>query len=217
MCYSRRNVYIFYLAVLVIFCVHICACKKKDTNDVEQARTHVIVALDAAHGGTDTGTRNSVGKFEKQLVLAACNKMASMAPEYNIEVVLTRRDDTNPAAEERVQVADAAKADLFISVHINKNFTGTQQRVYEVFVPTDNPVLPECRALTNAILSRIATAGKDTVHTDKIVLVLKNNARPAIAIECGDIDKEADVATMEDPEQLCRYLLEGIVTYVNSK
>ncbi|GAA4459444.1 hypothetical protein GCM10023093_00450 [Nemorincola caseinilytica] len=193
------------------------ACHKSDGNNIERARYHTLVMLDAAHGGADTGTTNADGKQEKAMVLALCKEMAAMAPLYNIEVLQTRNDDTDPPLGTRIGVTIAATPDVFLSLHINKAPAGTPARIYEIFLAPDEPFFAENSILTTAILSRLAVAGKDTVRTYKNALILRGHTQPALAVECGDIGKPDDVATMEDREQLCRYLLESIVTYSNAR
>ena len=81
---------------------------------------HTIVVLDAGHGGKDGGTFNG-SIIEKDITLSVAMKMKELLEEEEeIEVVLTREDDTFLSLEDRVKTAKSVKgADLFVSVHCN--------------------------------------------------------------------------------------------------
>jgi N-acetylmuramoyl-L-alanine amidase len=80
------------------------------------------VVLDAGHGGHDQGTKSKSGLLEKDLVLDVTKRLATMLRErMGTEVVLTRDDDTYLSLEERTQLANTAKADLFLSIHANSS------------------------------------------------------------------------------------------------
>lgn len=205
---------LYILCIVVLLCAG--ACNKKKENSVARAKNHIVLVMDAAHGGSDSGTKANTGKLEKDLVLDVCKKTKEIAGEYNIEVLLTRTEDANMSPDERKNTAVAGRADIFISIHINKSVASVIKG-YEIFVAPGETREAESRALAAAVMQRLKMAGKDTLLTERNVLVLTGNTLPAIAVECGDIDKTEDVATMEDREQLCRYLLSSVVAFVNAK
>jgi N-acetylmuramoyl-L-alanine amidase len=77
------------------------------------------VAIDAGHGGHDTGAVGPTGIKEKDVTLAVSQKLADKLRAQGLEVVLTRTDDHFVALEKRTAIANEAHADLFISVHCN--------------------------------------------------------------------------------------------------
>lgn len=77
-----------------------------------------VVVIDPGHGGIDNGTRAPSGENEKVLVLdfaLALRERIEKIGKYR--VVMTRADDTFIPLNERVHIARAAKASLFISIH----------------------------------------------------------------------------------------------------
>jgi N-acetylmuramoyl-L-alanine amidase len=77
-----------------------------------------LIVIDPGHGGIDNGTRAPSGETEKTLVLdfaLALRDKIEKAGKFR--VLMTRSDDTFVALNERVQIARANKASLFISVH----------------------------------------------------------------------------------------------------
>ncbi|HET6143838.1 MAG TPA: N-acetylmuramoyl-L-alanine amidase [Candidatus Acidoferrales bacterium] len=81
------------------------------------------IVIDAGHGGHDTGTIGPTGLMEKDLCLDVALRLGKSIQQRlpSAEVVFTRDDDTFIALERRTEIANEAKADLFISVHANSS------------------------------------------------------------------------------------------------
>jgi len=77
------------------------------------------VLIDPGHGGHDTGTIGEGGVKEKDVALAIAKKLRTVLTDQGLEVVLTRDTDRFVRLEERTRIANAARGDLFISVHCN--------------------------------------------------------------------------------------------------
>jgi len=77
------------------------------------------VVIDPGHGGHDTGAIGRQGTREKDVSLAISQKVARALRAQGLEVVLTREDDRYLKLEDRAQMANAARGDLFISIHCN--------------------------------------------------------------------------------------------------
>jgi N-acetylmuramoyl-L-alanine amidase len=78
------------------------------------------VVIDAGHGGNDSGAVGSIGK-EKDIALAIALKLGRYIEENipGVKVIYTRKTDEYPKLIERANIANKAKADLFISIHVN--------------------------------------------------------------------------------------------------
>lgn len=77
-----------------------------------------VIVLDPGHGGIDNGTMAKTGQNEKSLVLEfalALRERIEKTGRYR--VVMTRDDDTFVALGERVNIARAHAAALFVSIH----------------------------------------------------------------------------------------------------
>jgi N-acetylmuramoyl-L-alanine amidase len=80
------------------------------------------VVIDPGHGGHDQGTASPKGLLEKDLVLDVALRLGKLIEEkMGSEVVLTRTDDTFIPLQERTDIANRRKADLFISIHANSS------------------------------------------------------------------------------------------------
>ena len=94
------------------------------------------VVLDPGHGGHDAGCVSKDGKtYEKNLTLSIArqvgNKIKAAYPD--VKVIYTRTTDKFIPLNERAEIANRNKADLFISIHINavdsSSPTGTSAHV----------------------------------------------------------------------------------------
>lgn len=77
--------------------------------------------LDPGHGGIDAGTTGVSGATEKDLVLDEVMRLRRVLSERGYRVLLTRDSDTYVPLRQRVNMAHADRADLFISVHADSN------------------------------------------------------------------------------------------------
>lgn len=80
------------------------------------------IVLDPGHGGHDTGTVGPGGLREKDLVLDVAQRLGRLIEQrMGSEVIFTRSDDTFVPLERRTEIANEAKADLFLSIHANSS------------------------------------------------------------------------------------------------
>lgn len=77
----------------------------------------ILVVLDPGHGGIDPGASRE-GQTEKDLMLTFAREVAQELKRLpNVDVLLTRNDDSFVSLERRVALAHQAGADLFLSLH----------------------------------------------------------------------------------------------------
>jgi N-acetylmuramoyl-L-alanine amidase len=83
------------------------------------------IVIDAGHGGKDPGARGSYS-FEKDVALSIAKKTEALLHEAmpQINVIMTRSTDKFIPLNERSQIANNNKANLFISIHCNSSPEG---------------------------------------------------------------------------------------------
>lgn len=93
-----------------------------------------VVVIDAGHGGKDSGTRGQKA-LEKDVALKIALKVGNYIEKNvpGVKVIYTRKDDRYIALDERAEIANKNKADLFICIHANSmpggRATGTETYV----------------------------------------------------------------------------------------
>ncbi len=97
-----------------------------------------LVVIDPGHGGIDSGAESPDGVREKDIVLAFSLKLQQLLmASGRFDVALTREDDRYLKLEERVALARANKADLFLSIHAD-SFQQPEIRGASVYTRDEN-------------------------------------------------------------------------------
>ena len=123
-----RLIFIFCLGLLFVSAVvpTVDSKKKSPKNSLK------IVCLDAGHGGKDPGCMGPKGSHEGKVTLKIILELGrQLKEEYpDLKVIYTRDTDDFIELNERANIANRNKADLFISVHCNaaanKSLYGTE-------------------------------------------------------------------------------------------
>jgi N-acetylmuramoyl-L-alanine amidase len=78
------------------------------------------IMIDAGHGGADSGTIGKMGTKEKDITLDIAKRLKTYLVKIgHSHVLMTREDDSSVPLQKRVALTQEAKADLFISIHLN--------------------------------------------------------------------------------------------------
>lgn len=93
-----------------------------------------VVVIDAGHGGKDPGTRGKKA-LEKDVALKIALKLGTYIQKNipGVKVIYTRKDDRYIALDERANIANRNKADLFICIHAN-SLPGSKAHGTETYV-----------------------------------------------------------------------------------
>jgi N-acetylmuramoyl-L-alanine amidase len=78
-----------------------------------------VVVIDPGHGGGRPGTKTAGGVNESAIVLAIARSARDVLEKEGVRVVMTRDEDKDVDLDERVSLANSAKASAFVSVHAN--------------------------------------------------------------------------------------------------
>ncbi|HIF54942.1 MAG TPA: LysM peptidoglycan-binding domain-containing protein, partial [Methylococcaceae bacterium] len=88
------------------------------TKTVKQQLREIVIAIDAGHGGEDPGARGPRGTQEKKVVFDIAKKLAALINKKSgMKAVMVRKGDYYIKLRKRMEIARAAKADLFVSIH----------------------------------------------------------------------------------------------------
>ena len=92
------------------------------------------LVIDAGHGGNDAGARGKISK-EKNINLSVALAFGRYVERNcpDVKVVYTRKTDVFVPLHERANIANRAKADLFVSIHTNALPRGKVARGMETY------------------------------------------------------------------------------------
>lgn len=98
------------------------AVKKPKTSlskiSASKQRSNRIVLIDAGHGGEDPGAIGYKRSQEKRITLSIAKKLANkINATRGMKAVLTRRGDYYVGLTQRIRIAQANQASLFVSIH----------------------------------------------------------------------------------------------------
>ncbi len=109
---------IFHIPILILSLVF---SSFNTAGDVPRSSDKFIVVLDAGHGGHDPGNLGN-GYLEKNIALNIVLKVGAILEKHpDIQVIYTRKDDKFVDLFVRGEIANKAKADLFVSVHCDSH------------------------------------------------------------------------------------------------
>ncbi len=204
-----------------------------------------LIVIDPGHGGKDPGAVHTSGGVvdltEEEVNLDVALRLAEMLRQDGYRVQLTRSSDQSLGAgqaadlQARVDVANAAGADVFVAIHHNGS-VNRAERGTEVYYCSHRPYADANRRLAKlaqeAIVRNLRQAGHDAIDRgakDDIIrghlalLGPRNLPRPsrmpAIIGEALFMTNDADAAALKRPEireAIARGYFEALKAYFES-
>lgn len=179
---------------------------------------HHSIALDAGHGGEDIGA--NVGQaYEKDITLKIADYAADELRYKGYKVVRTREDDRLIPLGEIGKIANAASADLFVSVHINYNEESKYKGVSTYYYDINGYQKEERMKLAKTIQAELV---KNDNWEDRGILrenfqVLRETKMPSVLLECGFLSNSEDRKKLSNNEVLKNFaknITNGIDKYL---
>lgn len=103
---------------------------------VKRAGHGRVIVLDPGHGGRNPGAKGPTGLRESDVALSIARRvrhsLRRMLPDA--DVIMTRDDDHDVSLEERAAIANAVRADLFVSIHLNASHSAEDRGGVSTFV-----------------------------------------------------------------------------------
>lgn len=174
----------------------------------------VTIILDAGHGGYDSGATYN-GRREKDDTLALTLAVGERLQEMGFNVLYTRTDDVYQSVVEKAQIANNSGADYFVSIHRNSSpnpntYSGVQTLIYD-----DSGIKAEMARNVNAQLERVGFNNLGISERTNLA-VLRRTQMPAILIEAGFINTDADNTTFDNNfDAIAQAIADGIAMTVS--
>lgn len=172
-----------------------------------------IICIDPGHGGKDPGATGG-GVQEKAVVLNVAKKIGAFLEVKGCTVMLTRETDIFVELSDRARMANAAKADLFVSVHCNSagsNARATGMEVYH-YTHASEASKRAARDIYDKLLPVCGLRGRGVKANN--YAVLRETAMPAVLVELGFISNPSDRAKLTDfawQDDAAQAIADGII------
>ena len=173
------------------------------------------ICIDPGHGGTDPGAVNGAAR-EKDIVLDVGLKLKSLLEKAGHKVVMTREHDFYAVPLAKAQVANAAEADIFVSLHCNghqqESANGTEVWFYTG--SEDGEKLAKC--LQEKLIARLGRRDRGIKHR-KDLIVLNSTKMTAALVEIAFITNNDEKMLLTNAgyrSHIAQAIFEGIQKYL---
>jgi N-acetylmuramoyl-L-alanine amidase len=153
-----------------------------------------IVMIDPGHGGRDPGTESASGVEEKDIALQIALRLRSALIARGVDARLTRSADAFIPLDERTRIANAAGADLFVSIHLNSSpdAATTGIETYYLNNTTDRATIRLAR-MENGVAGGYSAPGGPDLH-----YILTDLRQQYKANESASLARMIEAATVAD-------------------
>lgn len=175
----------------------------------------LTVVIDPGHGGRDPGAVGIGGLREKDINTTVSRRIQASLQAKGINVVMTRSDDRELDLQPRVNIAERADADIFVSIHSNAiSMSRPDVNGLETYYYSTGFRLAQ--TIQNNILQRTDLRDRGVRRARFYVLV--NTSMPAVLVETGFVTGREDAARFRNPQAvntIADGITAGILQYLN--
>ncbi|MBB5233093.1 N-acetylmuramoyl-L-alanine amidase family protein [Deinococcus budaensis] len=193
--------------------------RRPPTLDAARPLAGRVIALDAGHGGTQHGGAGALRVPEKALMLPLVLRAAELLRAAGAEVVLTRSADVTLGLYERGLQAEAARADLLVSVHANALPDGRDPRgirgpeVYFTHPQAEAPAAAILSALRRTLPELGPGAG---LKPGANLALTRPTTQPSLLVETAYLTDPGNLRLLMDPagrERFAQAIASGIADF----
>jgi N-acetylmuramoyl-L-alanine amidase len=160
-----------------------------------------VVVLDPGHGGPDRGATGH-GLEEAALVEDLAARLEGRLTAVGVRTLLTRGPDSRPTDAERADFANAAGADVVLSLHVDRAASPRCQGVASYHFGAGRGTTSTVGERLASLVQREIVARTDLldcrVH-EKTWEILRLTRMPAVRLELGHLSHPGDAARLSDP------------------
>ncbi|HOB34378.1 MAG: N-acetylmuramoyl-L-alanine amidase [Firmicutes bacterium] len=160
-----------------------------------------VIAIDPGHGGSDPGAVGVTGLPEKEVVLDVALRLAQKLRAQGAQVVMTRDSDVFIPLGQRVAIAEAAGAEIYVSVHANAHPSPAIGGTETYYYPYKGSAAASSR-LADSLQRELAGALglRDIGVKTADFLVIRQTSMPSALVELGFLSNAGEEALLRTPE-----------------
>ena len=175
----------------------------------------VVVVIDPGHGGRDPGAVGRGGLQEKQVIFPISMRVRDLLESQGVAVVMTRYDDRTLGLQPRVDIAERADADIFVSIHANA-ISLSRPDVNGIESYYASAAGQQLAATIHASMLA-ATGMNDRGIKQARFFVIRRTSMPATLLEVGFVTGAQDAPRLADAnwrETMANAIARGILQYI---
>ncbi|NEO87054.1 MAG: N-acetylmuramoyl-L-alanine amidase, partial [Spirulina sp. SIO3F2] len=173
-----------------------------------------LVVIDPGHGGRDPGAIGIGGLREKDVVLPISLEISRTLQRQGVQVIMTRSDDRYVTLAGRTQIANRARADIFVSIHANAiSLSRPDVNGVETYYYTSGGRLAQ--TIHQSILNNVSIGNRGVKRAR--FYVLRHSSMPAVLVEVGFVTGRQDAPRLANPafrSQMAQAIARGILLYL---
>jgi N-acetylmuramoyl-L-alanine amidase len=187
----------------------------------EKSKGKIKILIDPGHGGSDVGARGVDGSLEKDISLEIGKKVAGDLSQYSdLEVILTRSEDTYVSLDERTKMANSQNVDLVVSIHQNAESGGNTAYGTETYYQKNDVDDSEklAKSIQDTICLYLNTRNRGIYPSN--LEVLRDTDMPSALVEVGFLTNKKEVKKLNNEDyqnKMAEGISQGILSYIDSK
>jgi len=182
-----------------------------------------VITLDPGHGGSDSGAVGTGKTLEKYVTLNIGLEVAKLLEQSGAKVIMTRTTDRDvygpnaSAAQElqaRVDIGNQAKANLFVSIHIDSFTSAAARGTSTYYYPKTTGDIRLARFIEDELVSQIGLQDRGALAAR--FYVLKYADMPAALAEVAFISNPEEEKLLNNPgfiKKVALGIYNGIAKY----
>ena len=180
-----------------------------------------IVCINAARGGSDNGAIGPTGLKEKDVNLDVALRIGKLLEKENVQVIYTRSGDSvtwnsSNEIQERIKIANNAKADLLVTVSCNSVASETANGIETYYLNGNVKSKQLAEYIQTQLVSKTAALDRGIKESELNSLKLSN--APGVMATLGFISnksEESKFKTTEYKDKLALAFTEAVKKYIS--
>ncbi len=190
---------------------------KADKKELSISNLYKAV-IDAGHGGSDVGATRD-GIYEKNITLSIAKMVEKNLQAKKVQTTMTLEKDKTVSLQERCDISNKTKPDVFVSVHVNSSVNDAIYGVETHWWKADS--VEYAKIVHSRLQKNFAKwKTKDRGLFKSQFYVINHTEAPAILVEIGFIsntnEREA-IITQKRQSEIAKAISDGVMEYLKTR
>ncbi|MDR3288924.1 MAG: N-acetylmuramoyl-L-alanine amidase [Peptococcaceae bacterium] len=224
--FRKRRVALAIFAVILLAASGFWRLNQRDVQSWSWVVGNRVVVIDAGHGGVDPGAVSKNQTLEKDINLAVAKYLQLYVLQGGGQPVMVRESDLDLGTSEglrqrkredlakRIELADQAQADVFLSIHAN-SFPNEKLTGPQTFYHAGSAESQELARMIQKELNAVAQSDR-AAKDNQDYFILKRANQPTVTIELGFLSNPVEEQWLLTPsyqQKLAWAIYRGLCRY----